>query len=216
MPYPSDDGRGEADDCDQYERNAVPALDIVIRWRASYQFEEHDNQHSHGQLHKVEPGDTVWIVTVRPPGHPSLLGRIVVGIVTDYEGPKEFFHSEDIRQAPWHIIAQAGTERLLAETEQERENIQSQIALAEGSELVPEQVIKTGLAVLQDMGTFREKADLTMRQRLQRFLFPEGIPFAESGLEPCKTAFCIQQKAVISMTENTMVAPRRIELLFGD
>lgn len=70
-----------------------------------------------GQLQRVEPGDTVWIVTVRPPGHLSLLGRIVVGMVTDYEGAKRILHGEDIWQAPWHIIAQAGTERLLREVD---------------------------------------------------------------------------------------------------
>ena len=70
-----------------------------------------------GQLHRVEPGDTVWIITVRPPGHLSLLGRIVVGMVTDYEGAKKILHNEDIWQAPWHIIAEPGTERLLHEVD---------------------------------------------------------------------------------------------------
>lgn len=70
-----------------------------------------------GQLHRVEPGDTVWIITVRPPGHLRLLGRIVVGTVTDYEGAKKILHSEDIWQAPWHIIAEPGTERLLHEVD---------------------------------------------------------------------------------------------------
>ncbi|MHB8071454.1 MAG: recombinase family protein [Candidatus Cryosericum sp.] len=114
------------------------------------------------------------------------------------------------------VFPDRDTQRLLAEVQQDSDDVQSQIALAEGSELVPEQVIKTGLAVIQDLGTFWEKADLSTRQQLQRFLFPEGIPFGESGFGTCKTAFCIQQKAVISMAENTVVAPRRIELLFGD
>ncbi|WP_413814596.1 recombinase family protein [Candidatus Cryosericum septentrionale] len=114
------------------------------------------------------------------------------------------------------VFSDSDTKRLLSETEQESDDVQAQIALAEGSELVPEQVIKTGLAILQDMGTFWQKAGLTTRQQLQRFLFPEGIPFGQSGFGTCKTAFCIQQKAVVSMAENTVVAPRRIELLFGD
>ncbi len=114
------------------------------------------------------------------------------------------------------VFSDSDTKRLLANIDEESESLQSQIALAEGLELAPEQVIKTGLEVLQDMGTFWESADLTTRQQLQGFLFPEGIPFGESGFGTCKTALCIQQKAVISMAENTVVAPRRIELLFGD
>ncbi len=114
------------------------------------------------------------------------------------------------------VFSDSDTKRLLSETEQERENLQSQIAATEGSEMVPEQVIKRGLAVLQDMTAFWQSASLTTRQQLQRFLFPEGIPFGEAGFGTYKTAFCIQQKAAISMSENTMVAPRRIELLFGD
>ena len=114
------------------------------------------------------------------------------------------------------VFSDSDTQRLLSEVQQESDGVQAQIALAEGSELVPEQVIKTGFAVLQDMATFWQKANLTTRQQLQRFLFPEGIPFGEAGFGTCKNAFCIQQKAVISMSENTMVAPRRIELLFGD
>ena len=125
-------------------------------------------------------------------------------------------HQQILDKSLSGVFSDSDTKRLLSEAEQESGNIQSQIVAAESSEIVPEQVIKTGFAVLQDMATFWQKANLTTRQQLQRFLFPEGIPFGEAGFGTCKTAFCIQQKAVISMSENTMVAPRRIELLFGD
>jgi DNA invertase Pin-like site-specific DNA recombinase/DNA-directed RNA polymerase subunit RPC12/RpoP len=114
------------------------------------------------------------------------------------------------------VFSDSDATRLLSEAKQESDDLRSRIAAVGSSEIVPEQVIKTGLTVLQDMGTFWQKAGLTTRQQFQRFLFPEGIPFGEAGFGTCKTAFCIQQKAVISMSENTMVAPRRIELLFGD
>lgn len=104
------------------------------------------------------------------------------------------------------VFSDSDTKRLLSETEQESGNIQSQIVAAESSEIVPEQVIKTGFAILQDMATFWQRANLTTRQQLQRFLFPEGIPFGEAGFGTCTTAFCIQRKAVVSMSENTMVA----------
>jgi hypothetical protein len=125
-------------------------------------------------------------------------------------------HQQILDKSLSGVFSDSDTKRLLSEAEQEGDNIQSQIVAAESSEIVPEQVIKTGFAILQDMATFWQKANLTTRQQLQRFLFPEGIPFGEVGFGTCKNAFCIQQKAVTWMTENTVVAPRRIELLFGD
>lgn len=50
------------------------------------------------------------------------------------------------------VFSDSDTKRLLAKIDEESDSLQSQIALAEGSELAPEQVIKTGLEVLQDMG----------------------------------------------------------------
>ncbi|WP_413814579.1 recombinase family protein [Candidatus Cryosericum terrychapinii] len=114
------------------------------------------------------------------------------------------------------VFSDSDTKRLISEAEQESDNIQRQIAATEGSETVPEQVIKRGLAVLQDMATFWQKASLTTKQQFQRFLFPEGITFGEAGFGTCTTAFCIQRKTVFSMQRSKMVAPRRIELLFGD
>jgi hypothetical protein len=51
------------------------------------------------------------------------------------------------------VFSDSNTKELLSEAEQESDNLQRQITVAEGSEMVPEQVIKTGLAVLQDMGS---------------------------------------------------------------
>ena len=50
------------------------------------------------------------------------------------------------------VFSDSNTRELLSEAEQESDNVQKQIAVAEGLEMVPEQVIKTGLAVLQDVG----------------------------------------------------------------
>jgi hypothetical protein len=51
------------------------------------------------------------------------------------------------------VFSDSNTKELLCEAEQESDNVQRQIAVAEGSEMGPEQLIKTGLAVLQDMGS---------------------------------------------------------------
>jgi len=50
------------------------------------------------------------------------------------------------------VFSDSNTKELLSEAEQESDNLQSQTTAAEGSEMAPEQVIKTGLAVLQDIG----------------------------------------------------------------
>ncbi|MCE5193726.1 HNH endonuclease [bacterium] len=98
------------------------ARDYMTYWRP----ETADVQIAHGgllnhsasnQLRKVEPGDTVWIVTVRPPGRLSLLGRIIVGVLATYEQAQMILGSPDIWQADWHIIAQPGTARLLREVD---------------------------------------------------------------------------------------------------
>ncbi|MBA4365229.1 MAG: hypothetical protein C0398_04375 [Coprothermobacter sp.] len=90
------------------------------------------------------------------------------------------------------VFSDSDTKKLLSEAEQESDNLQSQIAAAESSEIVPKEVVKKGFAVLQDMAAFWQKVGLTTKQQLQRFLFPEGIPFGETGFGACKTAFRIQ------------------------
>jgi hypothetical protein len=50
------------------------------------------------------------------------------------------------------VFYDSNTKELLSEAEQESDNLHRQIAAAKGSEMVPVQVIKTGLAVLQDRG----------------------------------------------------------------
>jgi site-specific DNA recombinase len=125
-------------------------------------------------------------------------------------------HRQILNKSLSGVFSDSDTTRLLSETEQESDNLRIQIAAAEGSEMVPEQAIKTGFAVLRDMATFWQKASLTAKQQFQRFLFSEGIAFGESGFGTYATAFCIQRKTVATMAKSKMVAPRRIELLFGD
>lgn len=105
------------------------------------------------------------------------------------------------------VFSDSNTKELLSEAEQESDNLETQIAAAEGSEMVPVQVIKTGLTVLRDMGAFWQKAGLTTRQWLQRFLFPEGIPFGESGFGTSATGgmLCCETVTVWNRPENVTV-----------
>lgn len=63
---------------------------------------------------KVQPGDTVWIVTVRRPGELVTIGRIQIGDVVDYnEAVKRI--GQNVWEARDHIIAEVGTEEELRE-----------------------------------------------------------------------------------------------------
>lgn len=72
----------------------------------------HDDLLEHSasdQYKRVEPGDTVWIVTFSDGGL-WLIGRIVVGQVTDQAGAERRFGTDDLWDAKYHIIAVKGTE----------------------------------------------------------------------------------------------------------
>jgi len=75
------------------------------------------NHAASNQLRRVKPGDAVWLVTVRPPGHLGLLGRIIVNLVTDFEGAKKILGTSDVWEADFHIIAERGTEERLHEVD---------------------------------------------------------------------------------------------------
>jgi hypothetical protein len=62
---------------------------------------------------RVQQGDTVWIVTVRPPGELVVVGRIHVGeLITRVEAIRRF---KNVWNAPYHIVAEPGTEGDLRE-----------------------------------------------------------------------------------------------------
>jgi hypothetical protein len=69
------------------------------------------------QFHRVLPDDTVWAVTVYPPGELVLLGRLRVGESTDREGARERLATDDLWEARYHIIAKQGTEEPLREVD---------------------------------------------------------------------------------------------------
>lgn len=67
------------------------------------------------QFHRVRSGDTVWVVTVYPPGELVLLGRLRVGVRTDQEGAERRLGTDDVWEARYHVIAEPGSEQPLRE-----------------------------------------------------------------------------------------------------
>jgi hypothetical protein len=61
------------------------------------------------QYRRVNAGDIVYVVTVQPPGHLVLLGRIRVEHRVDRATAIRLMQKSDLWQADWHIIAAPGT-----------------------------------------------------------------------------------------------------------
>lgn len=66
------------------------------------------------QLYRVSEGDFIWIVTVRPKGRLSLVGRMNVGKVINQEAAEKRF-GPNVYKATYHAIAKDGTEESLRE-----------------------------------------------------------------------------------------------------
>ncbi len=66
------------------------------------------NHAASNQFHRVEEGDTVWLVFVRS-GELLLLGGIKVGQVTDSEGAALALGTRDLYESDHHILAANGT-----------------------------------------------------------------------------------------------------------
>jgi uncharacterized protein DUF3883 len=64
------------------------------------------------QLNKINPGNIIWIVTVRE-GQLNLVGRLVVGEVIGYEEAKKRF--PNVWEAEHHAVAKSGTEEPINE-----------------------------------------------------------------------------------------------------
>lgn len=66
------------------------------------------------QLDKVSPGDILWIVTVRHPGHLHLIGPIHVGKIVSLQEAKRQFGA-NVWDATYHVIAENGFEEPIRE-----------------------------------------------------------------------------------------------------
>jgi hypothetical protein len=70
-----------------------------------------------GQYNRVEEGDTVWIVTTWSGGFLVLLGPIAVWKRTDHVTAASLLGTDDLWDAPFHIIAPPGREAVLREVD---------------------------------------------------------------------------------------------------
>lgn len=66
------------------------------------------NHSASEQFKRVDVGDHVWLVTVRN-GELSVVGRIIVGHVTDKAGAAKLLGTDDLWASNHHIVAETGT-----------------------------------------------------------------------------------------------------------
>ena len=104
------------------------------------------------------------------------------------------------------IIPDKLAKQMMADNELEMEQLNAQMSGVGASILTTEEVINTGLAVLNDLGAFWQKSQLETKQGVQRFLFPEGITSHGSSFRTSATALCIREKKLSKMALTTVVA----------
>jgi hypothetical protein len=96
---------------------------FLMYWRpetADHQLSGEDLLLEHsasGQYDRLDSGDTLWIVTAWPGGILTLIGRLVVGVVTDQSTAAKLLGTNDLWTAPYHVIAAPGTSEPMREVD---------------------------------------------------------------------------------------------------
>ena len=104
------------------------------------------------------------------------------------------------------VISDEVAREYVSDLEQQMADVKQQMEAVRDSVLVTDDVIKTGLAVLGDMGSFWRNANVTAKQEFQRFLFPAGTTVDDNGFGTSETALCIKQKEIQRLVERNVVA----------
>ncbi|HKA08226.1 MAG TPA: hypothetical protein VKD71_13285 [Gemmataceae bacterium] len=133
------------------------ARDFMSYWRPDTLDDEIEAggllQHAaSNQYGRVEVGDTVWLVTTRS-GQLRLIGRIVVGQITDQDGAARALGSTKLWQADYHILAADGTAREVADLDTQRLAPQLRFRSANGSDRLT--IDAAGLVSAQQLQTMR-------------------------------------------------------------
>ena len=70
---------------------------------------------------------------------------------------------------------------------------------------------KRGLGILADLGSVWEKSNLTTRQQLQGFIFPEGVTARKEGFGTDPIALCLRAEKLPSPAITDVVGPPGFE-----
>ena len=97
------------------------------------------------------------------------------------------------------------------ESASSEEELRGRLALTEGLNLDAPDVIKRGLAVVGDLASFWENSNLSIRQQLQEFVFPQGITAGASEFGTDPIALCLRPKELPAYVKSDVVGPPGFE-----
>jgi ssDNA-binding Zn-finger/Zn-ribbon topoisomerase 1 len=103
------------------------------------------------------------------------------------------------------VIPDAMAKELLGKASAEEEGLKCQLALVAESALDAPEVLKRGLDMLGDLASFWEKSNLSTRQQLQGFVFPEGVAAGKSGFGTDPIALCLRAEELPSPVITSVV-----------
>jgi hypothetical protein len=105
------------------------------------------------------------------------------------------------------VIPDAMVKELLGKASAEEEGLKCRLALVAESAFDTPEVLKRGLEILGDLGSFWEKSNLSTRQQLQGFVFPEGVTARKSGFWTDRIALCLQGEELLPSVMTRVVDP---------
>src|SRR5450830_1095265 len=109
------------------------------------------------------------------------------------------------------VIPDEMVKEWLGKTSMEEEALKCRLALVAESALDTPEVLKYGLGILGDLASVWEKSNLSTRQQLQGFVFPQGVTARKSGFGTDPIALCSRSEELPSPVITSVVGPPGFE-----
>jgi site-specific DNA recombinase len=109
------------------------------------------------------------------------------------------------------IIPDDMVKEWLEKASTEEEGLKCRLALVADSALETPEVLNRGLAILGDMASFWQKSNLSAKQQLQGFVFPEGVTAGKSGFGTDPIALCLRAEELPHPAIGSVVGPPGFE-----
>jgi hypothetical protein len=105
------------------------------------------------------------------------------------------------------VIPDEMVKEWLGKTSMEEEALKCRLALVAESALDTPEVLKYGLGILGDLASVWEKSNLSTRQQLQGFVFPQGVTARKSGFGTDPIALCSRSEELPASVITSVVDP---------
>jgi hypothetical protein len=99
------------------------------------------------------------------------------------------------------------TREMIGESEEKITDLSLQLDSFEVNKDEMMKIAEKSLSVLENIGNVWEKAELDIKQRFQKFLFPDGLYYDGSDFRTNKLALCIEPKWTMAPQMLQMVSP---------